>query len=90
MDEQETEQQASQVSGEHARVDLSDMQVELLFELGRQHFTADEILAMQPGYIFDLDRPIEQPVQIRANGKVIAECKLVQIEDRLGAVITGL
>lgn len=91
MDEQEIEDQAPEESGkEHAGVDLSDMQVELLFELGRQHFTADEIHSMQPGYVFDLDRPIEQPVQIRANGKVIAECKLVQIENRLGAVITGL
>ena len=45
---------------------------------------------MQPGYVFDLDRPIEQPVQIRANGKLIAQCELVQIDNRLGARITTL
>ncbi len=71
-------------------VDLSDVSVELLFEIGQQQLSAAELQSMQEGYIFELDRPIEQPVRIRANGKLIAECQLVQIEKRLGARITRL
>ncbi|MDD7805074.1 MAG: type III secretion system cytoplasmic ring protein SctQ [Endozoicomonas sp. (ex Botrylloides leachii)] len=71
-------------------VDLADLSVELLFEIGRQQFNASDLTGLNPGFVFELDRPIEQPVRIRANGKVIAECQLVQIENRLGAKITQL
>ena len=71
-------------------LDLSELPVELLFEIGNQAFTAAEIQQMKPGYVFELDRPIEQPVSVRANGKLIAQCELVQIDDRLGARITKL
>lgn len=89
------EDQQEQTEQEHDHspqdgVDLADISVELLFEVGRQTFSAAEIQAMQAGYIFDLERPVDHPVRIRANGKVIAECQLVQIENRLGARITSL
>ncbi len=71
-------------------VDLSDMSVELLFEIGSQQFNVSDLQGIQPGYVFELDRSIEQPVRIRVNGKVIAECQLVQIDNRLGAKITQL
>ena len=71
-------------------VDLSELSVELLFEIGNQQFSAQEIQNMKPGYVFELDRPIEQPVSVRANGKLIAQCELVQIDNRLGARITKL
>ena len=95
MEEQhpEAQEHPEQVEHEHPQqpgVDMADLPVELLFEIGRQQFSAAEIQAMQEGYIFDLERPIEQPVRIRANGKVIAECQLVQIENRLGARIISL
>ena len=73
-----------------AGVDLDDLNVELTFEVGQQQMTAAELQGLQPGYVFDLERPIEQPVKIRANGKLIAECTLVQIDSRLGARITRL
>lgn len=71
-------------------IDLSDIDVELVFEVGRQQFSAEEVQSLQPGHIFDLDRPIEQPVRVKAGGKVIAECQLVQINNRLGARITHI
>lgn len=76
--------------GAEGSVDLSDMAVELLFEIGSQQFNVSDLQNIQPGYVFELDRSMEQPVRIRANGKVIAECQLVQIDNRLGAKITQL
>ena len=98
MDEQHPEAQEYSEHSEQRQeqdqhqggIDLAELSVELLFEIGRQQFTAAEIQSMQEGYIFDLERPIEQPVHIRANGKIIAECQLVQIDNRLGARITNL
>ena len=90
---EEQEEQVSQESAaghEDPGLDLSELSVELLFEIGNQQFSAREIQNMKPGYVFQLDRPIEQPVSVRANGKLIAQCELVQIDNRLGARITKL
>ncbi|MGB0359883.1 MAG: type III secretion system cytoplasmic ring protein SctQ [Endozoicomonas sp.] len=75
---------------DNKQVSLSDLEVELLFEVGRQQFSAQELQALQPGHVFELERPIEQPVNVRANGKLIAECQLVQVNNRLGARITRI
>ena len=75
---------------EQGSVDLSDIEIDLLFEIGRQQFNAREVESLQPGHVFELDRPIEQPVRVRAGGKLIAECQLVQINNRLGARITRI
>ena len=79
-----------QMHHEQEPVDLSDIEIDLLFEVGRQQFTAQEVQSLQPGHVFELDRPIEQPVKVRAGGKLIAECQLVQINNRLGARITRI
>ncbi|USE34672.1 type III secretion system cytoplasmic ring protein SctQ [Endozoicomonas sp. SCSIO W0465] len=79
-----------QMHHEQEPVDLSDIEVDLLFEVGRQQFSAQEVLSLQPGHVFELDRPIEQPVKVRAGGKLIAECQLVQVNNRLGARITRI
>ncbi|WP_257285852.1 type III secretion system cytoplasmic ring protein SctQ [Endozoicomonas sp. SESOKO1] len=79
-----------QMPYEQEPIDLSDIGIDLLFEVGRQQFTAQEVQSLQPGHVFELDRPIEQPVKVRAGGKLIAECQLVQINNRLGARITRI
>ena len=90
MDEQAEQQTPQDNSQESSSVDLNDLPVDLMFEVGQQQMSAAELQGIQPGYIFELDRPIEQPVKIRANGKFIGECQLVQIENRLGALVTRL
>ncbi len=79
-----------QMHHEQEPIDLSDIEIDLLFEVGRQQFSAQEVQALQAGHVFELDRPIEQPVRVRAGGKLIAECQLVQINNRLGARITRI
>ncbi|WP_257265517.1 type III secretion system cytoplasmic ring protein SctQ [Endozoicomonas sp. ONNA2] len=79
-----------QAHHEQGPVDLSDIEVDLLFEVGRQQFSAQQVQSLQPGHVFELDRPIEQPVKVRVGGKLIAECQLVQINNRLGARITRI
>ncbi|MRI33782.1 YscQ/HrcQ family type III secretion apparatus protein [Endozoicomonas sp. OPT23] len=76
--------------GEDTPVDLSDLSVTLMFEVGEQSMTADEIQGLHNGYTFLLDNPVDQPVKLRANGKLIGECQLVEVEGRLGARISRL
>ncbi|PJE80008.1 Yop proteins translocation protein Q [invertebrate metagenome] len=69
---------------------VSDLSVELLFEVGQHKMTIGELQALQPGYVFDLNRPVDHPVRILANGKVIGSCELVNIDNRIGARITDI
>ena len=79
-----------QMHHEQEPIDLSNIEIDLLFEVGRQQFSVQEVQSLQPGHVFELDRPIEQLVRVRAGGKLIAECQLVQINNRLGARITRI
>ena len=88
---EEQEQQAQQDEQEQeSMVSLADLDIELLFEIGTQTLSLEDLQSIEPGYVFELDRPLEQPVRVRANGKVIAECQLVQVNNRLGARITRI
>ena len=71
-------------------IDLNDLPVNLTFEVGQQKMTLNELQGLGVGFVFELDNPIQQPVSVRANGKLIGHCELVQIENRLGARITHL
>ncbi|WP_257274484.1 type III secretion system cytoplasmic ring protein SctQ [Endozoicomonas sp. SESOKO4] len=71
-------------------IDLHDLPVMLMFEVGEQQLTFAELQSLTPGYVFQLSNPVEAPVKIRANGQLIGKCQLVEIEGRLGARITEL
>ncbi|WP_062268367.1 type III secretion system cytoplasmic ring protein SctQ [Endozoicomonas arenosclerae] len=73
-----------------APLDLHDLPVTLMFEVGEQQLTFAELQNLTPGYVFQLSNPLETPVKIRANGQLIGKCQLVEIEGRLGARITEL
>ena len=89
--EQESEHDAQQVPEEaEGMVSLAELDIELLFEIGTQTLSLEDLQSIEPGYVFELDRPLEQPVRVRANGKVIAECQLVQVNNRLGARIVRI
>lgn len=88
---EEQEQEVQQTSQEaEGMVSLAELDIELLFEIGTQTLSLEDLQSIEPGYVFELDRPLEQPVRVRANGKVIAECQLVQVNNRLGARITRI
>ena len=86
-DEDEEEVRSTKRSSE---LDLSSMKVELLFEVGQHKMTVSELQELRPGYIFELNRSIDKPVNIVANGKVIGICELVNVENRVGAKIIEL
>ncbi|WP_252179044.1 type III secretion system cytoplasmic ring protein SctQ [Endozoicomonas sp. 4G] len=80
----------SEATAPAAPVDLHDLPVMLMFEVGEQQLTFAELQNLTPGYVFQLSNPIAAPVRIRANGQLIGHCQLVEIEGRLGARITEL
>jgi type III secretion protein Q len=72
------------------RNDLDDIPVKLLFELGRIELSLAEIRQLAPGALLALQRPLDDSVDILANGRRIGRGNLVQIGDSLGIRITRL
>ena len=70
--------------------DTGELPIELVFELGRQTIALSELKAIVPGYTFNLEKDLSQPVTIRANGQTVGSGKLVQVDDRIGVRVTEL
>ena len=72
------------------KVDLDDIPVKLLFELGRLELSLAQIRQLVPGALLALQRPLEDSVDILANGRRIGRGNLIQIGDSLGIRVTRL
>jgi type III secretion protein Q len=72
------------------KTNFDDIPVKLLFELGRIELSLAEIRQLAPGAIVPISRPLEDSVDILANGRRIGRGSLVQIGDSLGIRITRL
>lgn len=72
-------------------LDLDAVPVRLTFDLGDRALPLAELRALQPGAIFDLQRPLaDGPVMIRANGALIGTGDLVEVEGRIGVRVGTL
>jgi type III secretion protein Q len=72
------------------KTDLGDIPVKLLFELGRIELSLAEVRQLAPGSVVPMPRPLEEGVDIIANGRRIGRGSLVQIGGSLGVRITRL
>jgi type III secretion protein Q len=70
--------------------ELDDMQIKLLFELGRLEISLGELRSLAPGYVFDLGRDPSRAVEIYAGGRRIGHGEVVKIGEALGVRVVGL
>jgi type III secretion protein Q len=68
--------------------DLEEIELELVFELGRRSMPLAEVRRIGPGTIFDLASEWSKPVSIHVNGGCIGKGELVTIDNRLGVRLT--
>ena len=64
--------------------------VRLSFDLGEIHLTLAELRALQPGQTIRLGHPVASAVRIRANGALIGEGELIEIDGLLGVSVSQL
>jgi flagellar motor switch protein FliN/FliY len=64
----------------------------LLIEVvvGSTTLTLGEILNLGPGSVVELDNLVEEPVDIKVNGKLVAKGEIVVVEERFGVKITDI
>jgi type III secretion protein Q len=69
---------------------LDDLPVKLVFELGRVDLSLREIRQLAPGAVVALARPLEESVDVVANGRRIGRGNLIQVGDSLGVRLARL
>jgi flagellar motor switch/type III secretory pathway protein FliN len=83
---------AAEVTG-YGRRDMAlpdDTHVELTVALGTTTLTLRQIVGLTVGEIVPLRRPLAGPFELRAEGQVIGEGELIDVEGELGVRITAL
>jgi flagellar motor switch protein FliN len=69
-------------AGEPATLDLvRDVQLDLKIELGRTHMHLEEVLRLKEGAVVTLDKLAGDPVDIYANGRLIARGEVLVLND---------
>lgn len=69
---------------------LDGIQMRVSFDLGQRSMTLGELRQLSAGYVFELGRPVRSAVNIRANGKLIGEGELVDVDGQMAVSILNL
>ena len=65
-------------------LDTDVLPVQLVFLAGEKEVALRDLKRISPGYVFDLGRPVDRHVEVRANGRRIGIGELVEIDRRVG------
>lgn len=69
---------------------LLDVPLEVTVELGRSRMTIQDLLALSPGSVLELDKVAGEPLDIVVNDRLIARGEAVVINDKFGIRITDI
>jgi flagellar motor switch protein FliN/FliY len=89
-------QPAKAVQGKTARKDhpnlerILDIPLNVMVSLGEIRKEVQDILALHPGTIVELERIANEPVDIFINGKLIARGEVVVVDERFGVRVTHI
>ncbi len=67
---------------------ILDITVGLSVELGRTNMKVRDIMGLAPGTVLQLDKKVEENVDLYVNGKLIGRGEVVVVDDSLGIKIT--
>lgn len=70
--------------------DLDDLPVRLVFEAGRIELSLGDLQRLAPGAVVPLARPVDEPLDIMANGRRLGRGTLVQVGETLGVRIVSI
>ncbi len=69
---------------------LFDVQLRVSVELGKTTMTIRDVLALGPGSVVQLDKMAGEPVDIKANDKLIARGEVVVVDESFGVRVTDI
>jgi type III secretion protein Q len=71
-------------------INLDQLPIHITFDAGEKILSLEEIKNLHVGYTFETDHTIDDPVKIKANGKIIGEGEWICINEHFGVRITQL
>lgn len=69
---------------------LLDVPLDVTVELGRSRMTIQDLLALTPGSVVELDKVAGEPLDIVVNDRLIARGEAVVVNDKFGIRITDI
>jgi len=69
---------------------LLDIPIQMTVELGSARMAIHELLQLVEGSIIELDKMAGEPLDIRANNKLVARGEVVVVDDKIGVRITDV
>ena len=86
-----SEQKISENDQLDAKLDLVlDIGIELTIELGSKLVKLKELLQLNKNSIIELDKNSGEPLDVKANGQLIARGEVVTINDKYGLRLTEI
>ena len=82
--------QASLKSGDMDINFLLDVNLSIMVEVGRTHMLIEDLLRLEESSIVELDSMVGQPLNIRANEKLVARGEIVVINEKFAVRITDI
>jgi flagellar motor switch protein FliN len=67
---------------------LLEIELRAMLRFGQRKMALREVLQLNPGSVVDLDRRVEEPVELLVDGRVIARGQVVVIDGNYGLRIT--
>jgi flagellar motor switch protein FliN/FliY len=85
------ETKPSTAENQSRRLDLLlDVPLDVSVELGRRRMSIQELLALGPGAVIELDKLAGEPLDILVNDRLIARGEVVVVNDKFGIRITDI
>ena len=69
---------------------LLDLPLQISVELGRTRMTIQELLALSPGSVIELDKLAGEPLDVVINGRLVARGEAVVVNEKFGIRITDI
>ncbi len=69
---------------------LLDIPLEVTIEVGSTQLPIEDILKLNPNSVIELDRYINEPIDLKVNGKTIAKGELYTVKNSFGIKITQI
>ena len=69
---------------------ILDIPLKLSIEFGRTKILINDLLQMGIGSIIELDKTVDEPLELLVNGKLVAKGEVVVLNDKLSIKITDI
>ena len=69
---------------------LLDVNLSIMVEVGRTHMLIEDLLRLEESSIVELDSMVGQPLNIRANEKLVARGEIVVVNEKFAVRITDI